>query len=355
MFSLALASAIGFLFVGEARSLTCNPVLLSDEWYIANCEALEGHFDHPAILFNIDGAFSGAKHADVLFLGNSSTQVAFSNVETVGFFKGNNSTFFLLGFGYQEGWQFVDEVLKRIALNPEVLVLNIGGGWSLSALTSPRARYILEHPLEVYLRTVIRSVYQRLQRYYCRQGGEQFLCFHSNTVLYRSRLNGTWISAPTGRYDAPIPHRYGCEPKTDLREPQLCAGTGHLLYPIEIEEAGGGTISSDEMEAMKSFVGKFTLPKACVIVTAVPIERNEAAKARYFAEQLGTSFVEVDRRGLFTTDHTHLFIGSAEVYSRRFLSQIQPLLEFCKDNRKQSKSTARDPLLKSAVVGFPAA
>jgi len=196
---------------------------------------------------------------------------------------------------------------------------------------SAQAKYILEYPAEVYLRSAIRGIYQRLQRYYCPEDAVHIMCFRYQALLYRSRLNGTWISAPDWRYDAPVEQRYGCAPRTDLPEPQLCAGTGATLYPINLDEAPSGNIDTGEAAVIKMFGERLRVAKECVVITATPIEINESGRARYLAEQLGVPFIDVDRTGLFTIDHVHLFIGSAELYSKRFLARLAPLLEHCRN------------------------
>jgi hypothetical protein len=296
---LSVLAASVAVFLAEAKVLRCNPSDLSDEWYIALCADV--HHDHGAILFDIDGALDGARDADVIFLGNSTTQIAFSNVEVIQFFEAIRMRFFVLGFGYGEAWKFTANAMARHNLKPHVLVVSatgLTGLWMDEELSAP-AKHLLDHPVESYILTSIHSAYQSLQRHYCSGGTDSLICFRQGGVLYRSRKNGTWKVAPTGRYDAPPGERYFCNPKPDVPGPQLCA-SGHTVRPVPVAEKFTADEDAAAAQAnMTKFLAAVDMPKECVVIIAVPRELDDRGKARkvpmrwasYTSTWIGLAFI----------------------------------------------------------------
>jgi hypothetical protein len=61
--------------------------------------SLQGDYEHGAFEFNLEPtAQNFAKNVDVLFLGNSRLQVAFSTVATTNWFSAASARYYLLGF-----------------------------------------------------------------------------------------------------------------------------------------------------------------------------------------------------------------------------------------------------------------
>ena len=88
--------------------------------YIAYCDAGNyADYEHGAFWFDLEPSASQfAKDADVLFLGNSRLQVAFSTAETADWFSRASARFYLLGFSYYENALFTEALLRRFAREP---------------------------------------------------------------------------------------------------------------------------------------------------------------------------------------------------------------------------------------------
>jgi hypothetical protein len=323
--TIPLSLIFGFVlvFLFEVRPfLECSPRLLSKEWYIDFCESMKFFNDYSATLFNVGGALDGAKDTDVLIFGNSTTQTAFSTVDAVSFFKAHDARFFLLGYG-GEGWAFPSLVVAVHGLNPRVAVLNITGDF-FNMGYSPPASSIVEHPVEAYLRSQLFALYQRLQGVFCRDGSSFILCTGSRRTFYRSRVNGTWKLGPRGGYDDTAEARYGCELGLEDPGPNAC---GNKLHPAGVSTS---ELTQPEIDAARTLVGKLSMDRTCVVITAAPVTETEVNKARQLADRLGATFIDVDKSGLYTTDNFHLFMHSAEVYSRRFFAALAPVMARCK-------------------------
>ena len=324
--TIPLSLIFGFVlvFLFEAPPfLQCSPRLLSKEWYTDFCESMKAFDDYSATLFNIGGALDGAKDADVLIFGNSTTQTAYSTLDTISFFKSHNASFFLLGYG-GEGWAFPNLVVRVHGLNPRVAVLNIAGDW-LKAGYSPPASSIVEHPVEAYARSQLLGLYQRLQLVFCGEGSNFILCTGIRKTFYRSRVNGTWRLGPDGGYDDPPQARYGCALGPGDPGPNAC---GKKLHPAGISSST--ELTAPEIAAARTLIDQFTMDRKCVVITAAPVTETEAGKAQKLADTLGATFIDVGKSGLYTIDNFHLFMHSAELYSRRFFAALAPVLARCK-------------------------
>lgn len=332
--TLALCAIAGpaFLFVSMKPLLYCSPGLLSKEWYIAYCEPMKAFNDQPAMLFNIDGTLEHAQTADVLIFGNSTTQAAFSNVETNSFFQSIGASYFVFGFGGAEGWELPNLIARIHGLHPKVAVFNISGDWFQPGKWAPGTKYLLQHPLESYVHTVFRAWYQKIQLALCDNAATKFPCAGTMGSVYRSRLNGTWNYAPDGRYDAPREVRYGCKLDASDPGPNAC---GNKLNPV-------GTRSTkpnpSEFLNGRKLIERLAIDPQCVAVTASPISTTETDRAREIAARLGAVFIDVDKSGLYTTDESHLFLHSAETYTKRFLAKLAPMIERCKKTRAPGAS-----------------
>src|ERR1700742_1873746 len=110
---------IGFL-VGYAYYLrtysimACQAGLYSNDRYISYCEAeAYGDYEHGAFWFELEpAALNSASKADVLFLGNSHAQMAFSTQSTADWFSKVSRPYYLMGFIAYENVPFAEEILR---------------------------------------------------------------------------------------------------------------------------------------------------------------------------------------------------------------------------------------------------
>jgi hypothetical protein len=87
----------------------CNVAIMSYAInYVAFCgDKHFGDLEHEAFYYGSFDTDRRIREADVLFIGDSHVQYAFSHPNVATFFSERNATFFLAGFGYGEGFRFV--------------------------------------------------------------------------------------------------------------------------------------------------------------------------------------------------------------------------------------------------------
>jgi hypothetical protein len=83
--------------------------------YLAYCHADHyGDYDHGALWFDLEpGVRPSLNAAQVLFLGNSHMQFAFSSDAINRWFSSNAIRFYLMGFAYWENHLFEGALLRR--------------------------------------------------------------------------------------------------------------------------------------------------------------------------------------------------------------------------------------------------
>jgi len=82
-------------------------------------------YEHGAFYYGLEReAIANLKSADVIILGNSRAQAAFSTGALRDFFATRGIKYFLLGFGYGELSDLPLHLMKRNSVRPKVLVIN---------------------------------------------------------------------------------------------------------------------------------------------------------------------------------------------------------------------------------------
>ena len=87
----------------------------SADVYLAYCGGSHyADYEHGAFAFGLEpSAIEYARQANVLFLGNSHMQVAFSTPATSGWFSARSTSYYLLGFSYSENMVFAEYLLPK--------------------------------------------------------------------------------------------------------------------------------------------------------------------------------------------------------------------------------------------------
>ena len=88
------------LWIWNRTIFACQANLYSSDRYIAYCNATGyADYEHGAFWFDLEpSAQTFARNADVLFLGNSRIQFAFSTTATADWFSAASARYYLLGF-----------------------------------------------------------------------------------------------------------------------------------------------------------------------------------------------------------------------------------------------------------------
>src|SRR5271156_6368391 len=115
---IVLVAALGsyWHWVRTRSIFACTADGYTADRYIANCNATGyGDYEHGAFWFGLEPpAQDFARDADVLFLGNSRLQFAFSTSATADWFSAASARYYLLGFSYFENMIFTEPLLRKI-------------------------------------------------------------------------------------------------------------------------------------------------------------------------------------------------------------------------------------------------
>jgi hypothetical protein len=277
--------------------------------YLGYCNATAyGDYDHGAFWFGLEPeAQRFAKNADVLFLGGSRMEFAFSTVATDQWFSSSGVSQYLMGFTHTENATFVAPLLSRLKPRAKVYIINVDQFFYDQA-TAPGAD-ILRDNNDVRRRYSEKQLWQHVHRSICTKlgavCGRQF-------AYYRSRKTGHW--KVKGSYQA-------------------------KATPV----ADGPSSDQDHWDHYAALARQFisTLPvdRTCVLLTVAPYPATRSAEARAIAAAVGLELVIPQLDGLRTFDGSHLDLPSAERWSKAFFDITGPQIRRClgqNDNRTVS-------------------
>jgi hypothetical protein len=274
--------------------------------YLAYCNGADyGDYEHGAFWFQIDPSVQNfAKNAEVLFLGNSRLQIAFSTAATDEWFSLLSARYYLLGFSYDENVSFTELLLRRIHSQPKVYVINVDNFFNRSE--TPPAKVVMGDP-QGRNRYEVKRRWQLVHKPICNT--IPAVC-GDNYVVFRSR--------ETGAYDV----RLG---KLKIR-------------PISYDPVVDQEMLKTDIASAKDFLSKLHIKRECIIFTMVPTVETKIASASAVASAVGLNLLTPGPLdGLQTMDGSHLDKKSAERWSRVFFqtagSQIQKCLHESQEPR----------------------
>ena len=312
---VASVGAYGY-WVRTHTIFACQGNGYSAERYLAYCNGANyAEYEHGAFYFNLEPLIEDSvRNADVLFLGNSRLQVAFSTVPTAQWFSANSARYYLLGFSYYENAFFEGLLLHKIHPHARVYVINVDDFFDKSQ--SVPVQMILHDPKardKYKLKRFWQDVHERVCGTFAALCGHQF-------VIFRSRVNGTYhTEGAVGPKEVPVSYD-----------------------PLDDKNADGSSIA-----AAIDFLSRFTQGK-CVILTVVPYVGTKMGTAEAIAKGVGLNLVTpgvID--GLNTYDGYHLDQPSAQRWSQAFFQAAGPEIRSCLENRDAAegrKSTSNSSL-----------
>lgn len=272
----------------------------SDDAYLAYCNAKSyADYEHGAFAFDLEpAAIDFARKAEVLFLGNSHMQVAFSTPITSDWFSEASTRYYLMGFSYGENLVFAKYLLPKVRPQASVYVINVDDFFIDSE--TPPTEPILHDP-EARHRYEDKHFWQSVHWQVC--GRFPVLC-GSDGVIFRSRETGAFTERTAPLNTVPVSYD-------------------------EVEDQNAVKIETDNaIEFMKH------LPKQekCVILTTVPTVGTKVADAAAIARGVGLELVMPGNlSGLSTYDGSHLDSPSAERWSKAFFGVAGPKILSCLD------------------------
>jgi hypothetical protein len=299
-----LVASIGAYGYGiRTRSIfACQADGYSADRYVADCNVANyADYEHGAFQFNLEPSVQDSvRNADVLFLGNSRTQIAFSTVPTEQWFSANSGRYYLMGFGYFENALFEGELLRRIHPHAKVYIINVDAFFEKSE-TAP-VKTILHDPRardEYEAKRFWQHVHERICGAFTALCGHQF-------VIFRSRDTGAYyMEGQPGGQTAPVTYD-----------------------PVVNQDLANASIAT-----AVDFLSRFT-EKKCVILTIVPTVGTQIGTAKAIARGVGLPLVTPGSvEGLRTWDGSHLDQPSAQRWAQAFFQVAGPEIQSCLNNR----------------------
>lgn len=280
----------------------CRPTATPDT-FVAECSGT-GDYEHPAYALGLEPAATSALgRAQVVLLGNSRAQFAFSTQALSRRFADRGVAAYRLGFGYGEGSPFALEVMARAGARPRLVVVNADPFFT-DKLSLPAAR-LRDEPWRALVAALRLKAALDLRAAICGRVTLPRLCAGTRSAVHRVRADGAWAWQDSFR--------------TRGRATAIDATPGPRLdlAPLAAERA-------------RAFLAELDLPPRCLVLTAVPNSEVDAAHAATdLAATLGARLALPRLSGLRTIDGSHLDAESAERWSRALLDALEPGLDAC--------------------------
>lgn len=264
-------------------------------------------YEHGALYYDLESSVSENIHnAEVIFFGNSLTQVSFSTKFTRSFFEERGIKYFIMGWGYSELGRFADAVIKKWRASPRVIVINADPFFSQNA--SPPAQAIIDGSIQSKWDVFLHFAYQRLHPVVCRL---PLICAGSadpnrDAAIYRSAADGQWNVGTFWINDGAAP--IAIQARKPLSDAEMASAT----------------------ELGQKFLNDLGIDRRCVVLTGIPSSNTDGpAAARTLARSLGTRLILLDIPDLATVDGGHLNRPSSERWSKEFLTAMTPILNDC--------------------------
>lgn len=294
----------------------CNANGLDQEHYLAYCHTTRfGDYEHYAFWHDTETTQTeNLKNAEVLFLGNSRTQFAFSTQAVIDFFDNNEMSFFLLGFGLGGRSNIPESLIEKFELKPKAVIINADPFFSdiqdhtLTRAKSNSKSTAWEHKAKIFLQTKQQEICHSdnansfLSAFFCRGEVE---------TLFRSRDTGFWL---TDYY------------RPDMSIPVSFDDSSSYRF----EDSPSHTIDN-RLSLLDSFIRKTGLPRECIILTVTPHTRTPLKFAKELSERANLTAYFPDVPDLRTIDESHLNKASAERWSAAFLTLAEADLRKCSE------------------------
>jgi hypothetical protein len=306
---LAAALAASAYRIWDESIFSCPATGYSSDRYIAYCNgAGYADYEHGAFQFGLEPAAQDfARKADVLFLGNSRLQFAFSTAATSDWFSAASARYYLLGFSYDENVIFTDGILCRIHPHAKVYVINVDNFFDRSE--TPPVQTILHDP-EAQNRYEMKRLWQRIHEPVCKRF--PVLCGNS-AVIFRSRETGAYTKRTSNQQ----------------------------IKPVSYDQVISQDVVNSNTAAAIDFLSHLSVERKCVILTMVPTVGTKIENVKAIAAALGNDLVMPDvPSGLQTYDGSHLDQQSAERWSQAFFQAASSGIRSCLARQPRSERTS---------------
>ena len=308
------AACVAFGYQIRTQTIfSCPADGYSADRYLAYCQgASYADYEHGAFQFDLEPAARDfARNADVLFLGNSRLQLAFSAAATVDWFSAASARYYLMGFLYYENVIFAEELLRTIRPRARVFVINVDDFFDRSE--SPPVKTIFHDP-EARRKYEGKRFWQRIHEPICKAFAR--LC-GTKFAIFRSRETGAYYAAGAAQ---------------------------RKITPVSYDQIVSQNVVDSNIAAAIDFLSHFARDK-CVILTAVPFVDTKIGNANAIAMGVGAKLVTPEfLEGLQTSDGIHLDQPSAERWSKAFFLAAGSKIRSCLEEQGTARPSARQPV-----------
>jgi hypothetical protein len=276
--------------------------------YIAYCNGGDyADYEHGAFRFDLEPSVQDfVRNADVLFVGDSRLQFAFSTAATADWFAGARARYYLMGFTYFENVIFAETLLHKIQPRARVYVINVNDFFDRSE-TSP-VKVILHDP-EARHRYEAKHLWQLVHKRVCKTFA--VFCGHE-TVIFRARETGAYYTE--------------------------VAAAQQKITPVSYDHVVDQKVVARNTVAAIDFLSEFAKGK-CIILTNVPFVGTKIRNANAIAAGLDMKLMTPEElEGLQTFDGYHLDPPSAERWSRAFFQLAGPKIRSCLEGQEAAHS-----------------
>ena len=303
--SYQLIVLLGFLgaLVFNLRSegiFSCPAEGYAGGTYLGYCSANKyGDYDHGAFWFKLEPrAASFATAAEVLFLGNSRMQFAFSTAATTEWFDSLRASYYLLGFTHSEGMAFTKPLLSRLGGRPRARVYIINADRFFVGEPSRPARYILtnDDAKSVYKQ---KRLWQLIHRLVCTITGP--IC-GTEFSIFRATETGAW---------------------------QIDGRASFKSGKVTFGETASKELWPEYFQLAQQFLSDLHVEKSCIFFTLAPYEGTRIAEGTAIADAVGVDLIAPRLTGLNLFDGIHMDPSSAERWSRSFFEAAGPRIKKC--------------------------
>jgi hypothetical protein len=301
---ILVAALASYAYQVRTRTIfSCPANGYSTDRYMAYCHGANyADYEHGAFQFDLEpSALNFAKKADVLFLGNSRLQVAFSTAATADWFSAASTRYYLMGFGYFENMIFAEELLRKTRPRADVYVINIDDFFDRSETMPVKA--ILHDP-DARNRYEMKRFWQRVHEPICKT--LTVFCGHK-FVVFRSYETGAYYTEGAAQ---------------------------QKITPVSYDQVVDQSAVDSNTAAAIDFLGQYTQGK-CVIFTVVPLVGTKIGNASAIAHRLGVDLMTPALlEGLQTYDGYHLDQSSAARWSQAFFQAAGSRIRSCLEERR---------------------
>lgn len=294
-----LAIGMGILF-NQSWIFGCGARGYDGNKFLAYCAAKRfADYEHAAYWRNLEPeAINALRHADVVVLGNSRAQFAFSTQPVLTYFKQNSLKLHLLSMGYGEAAPFPRMLIEKYDIRPRAAIINMDYFFDedMSAIAAEAMKNDWKMNLSFALKQKLQTIHPKI----C--ANVPWMCGHDRAI-FRDRTLGTWhLQDYAHDKAAPLPAASAALSPKDRT----------LL-----------------LHKAREYISWLSSRGTCVIITGVPSPRYDREVSREIAQSLNRPTVYPQITGLEYFDGSHLAQKSADRYAQAMLPELRAALTAC--------------------------